>query len=90
MNEDREEDYETPKQKAGGKKSGSMLTAAETIQDHIDWPHMHVSRINTGGLKGVPFNKLRMEEFVYGFISMIESPRCKWDYRTMESRKGHD
>ena len=66
-----------------GKKSGSVLTAAETVEESIDWPHLYVRRAVGGRRKPVTFGDLRVEEFVFGFLSMIDSPKCKWDYRTM-------
>ena len=33
--------------------------------------------------KGIAYVDLKVEEFVAGFLGMIESPKCKWDYRRM-------
>ena len=63
-----------------GKKSGYLLTAAETMEKSIDWPHLYVRRAVAGRRKPVTYGDLRIEEFVFGFLSMIDSPRCKWDY----------
>ena len=67
----------------GGKKSGSLLVASEAVEERIDWPHMYVSRTSTGRRKGIAYHELTVAEFAFGFISMIESPRCVWDYKTM-------
>ena len=69
--------------KSGGKKSGSMLVAAEKVVEQIDWPHMYVYRYAARRQKGVPYGDLRIDKFVFGFISMLESPKCAWDYQTM-------
>ena len=74
---------ENTRNKSGGKKSGCMLVAAETVEERIDWPHMYVSRKVGGQHKGVAYGDLNSEEFTYGFMCMIESSKCKWDYRVM-------
>ena len=74
---------ENNKNKSGGKKSGCMLVAAETVEERIDWPHMYVSRKVGGQQKGVAYGDLTSEEFTYGFMCMIESSKCKWEYRVM-------
>ena len=78
-----EDEGETPaeaaKNKSGGKKSGSMLVAAETVNDRIDWPHMYVSRATSGRRLGVAYLDLTSEEFVVGYISMLSAPLRTWD-----------
>ena len=71
------------KTRTGGKKSGSMIVAGESVIERIDWPHMYVTRMTNGRRKGVAYTDLRAEEFSYGFMAMIESPLCTWDYRVM-------
>ena len=66
-----------------GKKSGSVLTPTDKVRKQIDWPHMHIQRMFGGRKKSVSYVDLRIDEFVYGFMSMIESPQCKWNYRVM-------
>ena len=66
-----------------GKKSGSLMTAAETVQKSIDWPHLYVCRAVGARRRPVTYSDLRIEEFVYGFLCMIDSAKCKWDYRVM-------
>ena len=83
MHEDNENDREAQKSKAAGKKSGCMLVSTENVLERIDWPHMYVTRFTGGKRKGVPYDELTMDEFVFGFVSMLESPFCKWDYRAM-------
>ena len=83
--EQEEGDYlnDQTRSNTGGKKSGSVMLASDAVLERIDWPHLYVRRVSGGKRKSVPYAELRIEEFVYGFISMIESPKCKWDYRTM-------
>ena len=58
-----------------GKKSGSVLTPTDKVRKQIDWPHMHIQRMFGGRKKSVSYVDLRIDEFVYGFMSMIESPQ---------------
>ena len=83
LDDEADDKEETNKTKKGGKKSGSMLIASETVEERIDWPHLYVTRMVGGRRKGVAYTELTAPEFAFGFISMIESPHCKWDYRTM-------
>ena len=83
IDEEYENDLEDSRSRLGGKKSGSLLVANESVVERIDWPHLYVTRQAGGARKGVAYAELRIEEFVFGFISMLESPQCKWDYRTM-------
>ena len=66
-----------------GKKSGAEMTAADKVERRIDWPHWYVRRSVGGKRKPLTFSELRLEEFVFGFLDMIDSPKCKWDYRVM-------
>ena len=70
--------------KNGGKKSGSMLVATETVRERIDWPHLYLTRMTDGRRKGVAYAELTESEFVFGFMTMILSPRCCWDNLTMQ------
>ena len=83
IDDDEQLAIEDRRTRIGGKKSGCKLVAGESVLERIDWPHMYVTRMSGGMRSGVPYGELRLEEFVFGFISMIESPFCKWDYRTM-------
>ena len=80
---DDEDDRPLVRRRNTGKKSGSQLLASDIVQTTIDWPHLHVRRLVAGKRKSVPYADLRAEEFVVGFLAMIGSPQCKWDYRTM-------
>ena len=71
------------KHRNAGKKSGSVMTPTDIVKKQIDWPHMHINRITGGKRKPVPYREMHTDEFVYGFLSMIDSPSCKWDYRVM-------
>ena len=66
-----------------GKKSGSVLTATDKVRKPIDWPHLYISRMNGGKQRNVTYSELKIDEFVYGFICMLDAPGCKWDFRTM-------
>ena len=82
-----DEDFETlgdnDRARIRGKKSGCLIVAGDSVAERIDWPHLYVTRAAGGRRKGVAFGDLHMDEFVLGFMSMIESPKCVWDYRTM-------
>ena len=44
---------------------------------------MHVRRVVNGKRQNLTYSELRMEEFVFGFIAMLKSPRNKKDKNTM-------
>ena len=69
--------------RAAGKRSGSVMTATDKVVKSVDWPHMHVRRMVAGRLKGIHFNELKVEEFVFGFLNMIEMPGNDMDFRGM-------
>ena len=76
------DDYDTTsngRRNPNGKKSGSIMVAADNVKLSIDWPHMHVKRVTNGTRAGVAYKELRIEEFVYGFLAMLKSPKTKWD-----------
>ena len=66
-----------------GKKSGSVMTATDTVRKPIDWPHLYITRMNGGKQRNVTYSELQIDEFVYGFLCMLDAPNCKWDFRTM-------
>ena len=69
--------------KTAGKRSGSVMTATDKVVRTVDWPHMHVRRMAAGKLKGIHCNELKVEEFVFGFLNMIEMPGNDMDFRRM-------
>ena len=71
------------KSRKNGKKSGSVMTATDTIRDRIDWPHMYVKRTVGGRRVGVTYKELKVEEFVFGFVAMLRSPKCTMDKDVM-------
>ena len=73
------------KLRARGKKSGSVMTAADIVVERIDWPHLYVTRVVDGQRKNLVFKDLTLDEFVFGFMSMLDNPRCKLNRRTMET-----
>ena len=68
---------------SNGKKSGSIMVAADHVKQRIDWPHMHVKRVTNGKRAGVPYKELKIDEFVYGFLAMLKSHKTKWDKELM-------
>ena len=80
---DDDDDIHISRSKKKGKKSGSMMLAAETVEERIDWPHMHVKRMVAGRRVPVPYKELKVDEFVYGFVQMLKSPKCEWNRDTM-------
>ena len=71
-----ESDVHAAKTRKQGKKSGSIMLASDVIEESIDWPHLHVKRAVGSRRKCVPYTDLRVEEFVFGFIAMIRSPKA--------------
>ena len=66
-----------------GKKSGSLRKATDSVKYTIDWPHMHVRRMTNGKRRTLAFTELTVEEFVYGFLTMLANTECKMDKDTM-------
>ena len=66
-----------------GKKSGSLLKAADVVKKRIDWPHLYIQRVVGGNRVGVDYKELRIEEFVYGFLVMLDAHRGDWDREVM-------
>ena len=60
-----------------GKKSGSLLTKADNIKTRIDWPHMYVNRVNGGATVAVGYKELKVEEFVLGYLMMLDARKDK-------------
>ena len=77
------EENDNNNRRRNGKKSGPLLMASDVVNKRTDWPHLHVRRVVGGKRKSVAYADSKVEEFVFGFLSMIESPKCKWNYRTM-------
>ena len=71
------------KARAQGRKSGTLLLASDLVERKIDWPHLYVRRMVASRRRSVPFADLRVEEFVYGFLCMLEAPNCTLDCPTM-------
>ena len=69
--------------RSSGKKSGSLLVAADNVKARIDWPHMYVKRAAGGDRVGVPYKELTVEEFVFGFLAMLKSGKEKWEKDNM-------
>ena len=71
------------RRRKSGKKSGYLMVAADKVKKVIDWPHMHINRLIAGRRVAVPFNDLKVEEFVYGFLEMLDAPKAKWNRPVM-------
>ena len=81
--QEEEDDGQLVTHKAKGKKSGALLMASDTVEQQIDWPQMHVKRVVGGKRENVAYTDLSVEEFVYGYIAMILTPRNNLDMLTM-------
>ena len=66
-----------------GKKSGSLRVGTDSVKHTIDWPHMHVRCIMYGKQKTLAYAELKVEEFIYRFLTMLKNPECKMDNCTM-------
>ena len=82
---EQDESATTYRRRTTGKKSGSLMLAAEVVKKTIDWPHLHVRRMVAGRKKSIPYAELNVEEFVCRFLGMIKAPTCKWDYREIDA-----
>ena len=80
---DDEDDIIGGRTRTSGKKSGSLMTAADNIKKRIDWPHMHVQRVVAGEHVPVKYKELKMAEFVYGYLEMLDAHPDKWDREVM-------
>ena len=69
--------------RAQGKKSGSLMIATDKVQQTIDWPHMHVRRVVNGKRKALTYSELKVEEFVFGYLTKLANPRSKMDSAIM-------
>ena len=80
---DDDDDGSSGRTKSKGKKSGSLLTAADRVEKQIDWPHLHVQRMTGGNRRNLTYPELRTDEFVFGYLAMLKSPKCEMDKDTM-------
>ena len=78
-----DEDLQLATSHLAGKKSGSIMTASDIVVRRIDWPHFYIKRISGATRKGVVFRELKVEEFVFGFLCMLEAPHIKMQFRYM-------
>ena len=67
--------------RARGKRSGAARTVRDTIINDIDWPHFHIYA--PPGAEPMTFEKLSVQEFVYGFMHMIDQPDSRLDRQVM-------
>ena len=60
-----------------GKKSGATRTADDAIINDIPWPHFAIKRASD---KSAPtYDSLGIDDFVFGFLSMLDQPRNNLD-----------
>ena len=63
------------------RKSGTVTTGTDSIKYVIDWPHFHVRK---GPKRVTPeFEQLTSEEFVLGYLRMLDDPNSKFDTSRM-------
>ena len=55
-----------------GKKSGSTRTSDDVTKHDIPWPHFAIRR--AADKKAATYESLDIDDFVYGFLSMLEKP----------------
>ena len=60
-----------------GKKSGATRTAEDIAINDIPWPHFSIRR--TSDKRPATYENLGVDDFVYGYLSMLEAPRSKLD-----------
>ena len=60
-----------------GKKSGFVRTHEDNVKVDIDWPHLHVRRVDLD--KGLKYSNLAMGEFVFGYLEMLEITSSEFD-----------
>ena len=78
-------DQEAPELAAGGsggpnrrgKKSGQARTVEDLVLKDIDWPHFYLYR--GADRRPVKFTEMNLNEFVYGFLCMLNNPRFSYD-----------
>ena len=81
--DDDDQGFEITRTKAQGKRSGSHMLAADSVKKTIDWPHFYIRRVTAGKRKSVPYAELRVEEFVYGFLTMLLNQKRPLDKEMM-------
>ena len=83
LRQDEWEDEDGPSELIGvrlaGKRSGAVMTASDVVVRRIDWPHFYIQRLSGTSRKGIRFNELNIDEFVYGFVCMLNAPQCQLD-----------
>ena len=78
-----DEDNNIPRNRVQGKKSGSLMLASDVVRKQSDWPHLHVKRMVNSRRRPLAYADLKVEEFAYGFIEMLNPMTSKLDYMCM-------
>ena len=77
------DDDDFSRNRTQGRRSGASMLASDVVKQRIDWPHLYVQRLSEGNTISVPYSDLRVEEFVYGFLEMLDAPKCSMDQQKM-------
>ena len=64
-----------------GKKSGQARTNEDFVVREVEWPHFHVFK--GSDRKATRFEDMNLADFVYGFLTMLESPRSRFSTPVM-------
>ena len=74
-----DESDDLPRVRSQGRKSGSAMVKTDVIRKRIDWPHMNVTRLSDGKRRNVTYEELKLDEFVLGYLTMLQNPRNGMD-----------
>ena len=64
-----------------GKRSGAARTVQDTVKRDIDWPHFHI--YTAPGAEPMTFERLSVQEFVFGYMHMVDQQDSKLDRSIM-------
>ena len=64
-----------------GKRSGAARTVQDTVKRDIDWPHFHI--YTAPGAEPMTYERLSVQEFVFGFMHMVDQQDAKLDRAVM-------
>ena len=70
-----------PFQRTRGKRSGAARTVQDTVKRDIDWPHFHI--YTAPGADPMTFERLSVQEFVFGYMLMVDQRDSKLDRAVM-------
>ena len=64
-----------PSQRTRGKRYGAARTVQDTVRRDIDWPHFHIYTVP--GAEPMTFERLSVQEFVFGYMLMVDQRDSK-------------